>query len=69
MPIENLKDLKSILIPLFCVVPNGSARKRYIRQLHPKMSDELLDDTTELWYLGRMVEFIKKEELSIELQF
>jgi hypothetical protein len=27
------------------------------------MSDEL-DDTTELWYLGRMVEFIKKEELS-----
>jgi hypothetical protein len=22
--------------PLFCVVPNGSARKRYIRQLHPK---------------------------------
>jgi hypothetical protein len=29
-----------------------------------KMSEELLDDTTELWYIGRMVEFVKKEKLS-----
>jgi hypothetical protein len=26
-----------------------------------KMSEELLDDTTELWYIGRMVEFVKKK--------
>jgi hypothetical protein len=29
-----------------------------------KMSEELLDDTTELWYIGRMVEFVKKKKLS-----
>jgi hypothetical protein len=26
-----------------------------------KMSEELLDDTTELWYIGRMVEFVKRK--------
>jgi hypothetical protein len=29
-----------------------------------KMADELLDDNTELWYTGRLVEFINKEGLS-----
>jgi hypothetical protein len=29
-----------------------------------KMADELLDDNTELWYTGRLVEFIDKEGLS-----
>ena len=29
-----------------------------------KMSEELVDDTTELWYIGRMVEFIKRDGLS-----
>ena len=28
------------------------------------MTDELIDDTTELWLTGRLVEFIKKEGLS-----
>jgi hypothetical protein len=33
------------------------------------MSDELLDDTTELWYLGRMVEFIKKKKFRSNYNF
>jgi hypothetical protein len=33
------------------------------------MSEELLDDTTELWYIGRMVEFIKEELSDQEFNF
>ncbi|MBG6185948.1 MerR family transcriptional regulator [Flavobacterium sp. CAN_S2] len=65
MPIENLKDLKKhfdsiVFVSYLTVQPERDILDSYIK----KMSDELLDDTTELWYLGRMVEFIKKEELS-----
>ncbi|MFV8322422.1 MerR family transcriptional regulator [Flavobacterium sp. LS2R12] len=65
MPIENLKDLKKhfdsiVFVSYLTVQPEKDILDSYIQ----KMSDELLDDTTELWYLGRMVEFIKKEELS-----
>ncbi len=65
MPIENLKDLKKhfdsiVFVSYLTVQPERDIVDSYIQ----KMSDELLDDTTELWYLGRMVEFIKKEELS-----
>ena len=65
MPIENLKDLKKhfdsiVFVSYLTVQPERDILDSYIQ----KMSDELLDDTTELWYIGRMVEFIKKEELS-----
>ncbi|MGZ9735623.1 MerR family transcriptional regulator [Flavobacterium sp. GNP002] len=65
MPIENLKDLKKhfdsiVFVSYLTVQPERDIVDSYIQ----KMSDELLDDTTELWYLGRMVEFIKKDELS-----
>ncbi|MGO4905903.1 MerR family transcriptional regulator [Flavobacterium sp. W20_MBD1_R3] len=65
MPIENLKDLKKhfdsiIFVSYLTVQPERDQLDGYIQ----KMSDELLDETTELWYIGRMVEFIKKEELS-----
>ena len=65
MPIENLKDLKKhfdsiVFVSYLTVQPERDILDSYIQ----KMSDELLDETTELWYLGRMVEFIKKEELS-----
>lgn len=65
MPIENLKDLKKhfdsiVFVSYLTVQPERDILDSYMQ----KMSDELLDDTTELWYLGRMVEFIKKEELS-----
>jgi DNA-binding transcriptional MerR regulator len=65
MPIENLKDLKkhfdsTVFVSYLTVQPERDQLDGYIQ----KMSDELADETTELWYIGRMVEFIKKEELS-----
>lgn len=65
MPIENLKDLKKhfdsiVFVSYMTVQPERDAVHEYVT----KMSDELLDDTTELWFTGRLVEFIKKEELS-----
>ncbi|RTY87236.1 MerR family transcriptional regulator [Flavobacterium sp. RSP49] len=65
MPIENLKDLKKhfdsiIFVSYLTVQPERDQLDGYIQ----KMSDELVDDTTELWYIGRMIEFIKRDELS-----
>ncbi len=64
MPIENLKDLKKhfssiVFVSYMTVQPERDIVDSYVQ----KMADELLDDTTELWYIGRMVEFLKKEEL------
>ncbi|WP_158729353.1 MULTISPECIES: MerR family transcriptional regulator [unclassified Flavobacterium] len=64
MPIENLKDLKKhfnsiVYVSYMTVQPERDILDNYIQ----KMSEELLDDSTELWYIGRMVEFIKKDEL------
>ncbi|TDE07782.1 MerR family transcriptional regulator [Flavobacterium sandaracinum] len=64
MPIENLKDLKNhfdsvVFVSYLTVQPERDLLDGYLQ----KMSEELLDETTELWYIGRMVEFIKKEEL------
>jgi hypothetical protein len=51
MPIENLKDLKNILVLSFMYrtwqcKPERDVVDSYVQ----KMSEELLDDTTELWY-------------------
>lgn len=65
MPIENLKDLKKhfssiTFVSYMTVQPERDLVDNYVQ----KMSEELLDDTTELWYIGRMVEFVKKEKLA-----
>ena len=65
MPIDNLKDLKKhfnsiVFVSYMTVQPERDILDGYIK----KMSNELLDDTTELWYAGRLVEFINKEGLS-----
>lgn len=65
MPIENLKDLKKhfdsiVFVSYLTVQPERDILDDYIQ----KMSDELVDDKTHLWFTGRMVEFINKEELS-----
>ncbi|MFV5692268.1 MerR family transcriptional regulator [Flavobacterium sp. LT1R49] len=65
MPIENLKDLKKhfnsiVFISYLTVQPDRDSINEYVT----KMTDELVDDTTELWFTGRLVEFINKEELS-----
>ena len=65
MPINNLKDLKKhfnsiVFISYMTVQPERDMLDSYIQ----KMSVELLDDTTEVWFIGRLVEFIKKDGLS-----
>jgi len=65
MPIENLKDLKKhfdsiVFISYLTVQPERDILDDYIQ----RMSDELSDEHTELWYLGRLVEFIDRETLS-----
>jgi DNA-binding transcriptional MerR regulator len=65
MPIDNLKDLKKhfnsiVFVSYMTVQPERDILDGYIQ----KMSNELLDDSTELWYAGRLVEFINKEGLS-----
>jgi DNA-binding transcriptional MerR regulator len=65
MPIENLKDLKKhfdsiVFVSYMTVQPERDSVNEYVA----KMSEELIDENTELWYIGRMTEFVKKEELS-----
>ncbi|MBP6182143.1 MerR family transcriptional regulator [Flavobacterium sp.] len=65
MPIENLKDLKKhfnsiVFVSYLTVQPERDSINEYIA----KMTTELVDDNTELWFTGRLVEFINKEELS-----
>lgn len=65
MPIENLKDLKKhfdsiVFVSYMTVQPERDSVNEYVT----KMIDELVDDTTELWFTGRLTEFIKKEGLS-----
>ncbi|MFV7235855.1 MerR family transcriptional regulator [Flavobacterium sp. ZB4R12] len=65
MPIENLKDLKKhfnpiVFISYLTVQPERDSINEYVA----KMTEELVDDTTELWYIGRLVEFIKREGYS-----
>lgn len=65
MPISNLKDIKRhfnsiIFVSYLTVQPERDMLDGYIQ----KMAEELLDENTELWYAGRLVEFINKEGLS-----
>ena len=65
MPVDNLKHLKKhfdsiVYVSYLTVQPERDLLDGYIN----KMSEELVDDTTELWYIGRMVEFIKRDGLS-----
>ena len=65
MPIENLADLKKhfksiVFVSYLTVQPDKDTVNDYINQ----MIDELIDEDTELWYVGRMTEFIKKDGFS-----
>jgi hypothetical protein len=65
MPIENLKDLKKhfdsiVFVSYLTVQPDKDAINDYVI----KMKQELEDDTTQLWYIGRMVEHIDTSNLS-----
>src|SRR3970040_2789780 len=65
MPIENLKDLKKhfnsiVFVSYLTVQPERDSVNEYVA----KMTNELVDENTELWYIGGMTEFVHKEELS-----
>lgn len=65
MPIENLKDLKRhydaiVFVSYLTVQPERDSIDAYINE----MTSQLVDENTELWFTGRQVEFIQKENLS-----
>lgn len=65
MPIDNLKDLKKhfhsiVFVSYLTVQPERDAVNDYV----DKMAEELLDENTKLWYLGRLAELIEREEKS-----
>jgi DNA-binding transcriptional MerR regulator len=65
MPIENLKDLKRhfdaiVFVSYLTVQPERDSIDTYINE----MTSQLVDENTELWFTGRQVEFIQKENLS-----
>jgi DNA-binding transcriptional MerR regulator len=65
MPIDNLKDLKKhfhsiIFVSYLTVQPEKDLVNEYVG----KMAEELIDENTELWYLGRLAEFIERDGVS-----
>ena len=66
IPLDNLKDLKKYFnnvtfISYLTVEPNKEEINPYIKAIN----DEVLnDDNTELWLLGRMVDFIEPQNIS-----
>ena len=69
MPIEDLADLKKhfesiVFVSYLTVQPDKDAINDYVN----RMIAELVDDNTELWYVGRMVEFIKQDGFSDKIK-
>jgi DNA-binding transcriptional MerR regulator len=66
IPLDNLKDLKKYFnnvtfISYLTVEPNKEEINPYIKAIN----DEVLnDENTELWLLGRMVDFIESQNIS-----
>lgn len=65
MPIDNLKDLKKhfdniVYISYLTVQPD----KDFVNEYVDRMVADLLDDNTDLWYIGRMVDFITADKFS-----
>jgi DNA-binding transcriptional MerR regulator len=69
MPIENLADLKKhfksiVFVSYLTVQPDKDSVNEYVN----RMIQELMDEDTELWYVGRMVEFISKDDFSDKIK-
>lgn len=65
MPIENLREVKKhfdsiVFVSYLTVKPEPNDVDDYVSL----MIDELADDSTELWYLGRMVDYISEDKIS-----
>ena len=64
VPTESLKDLKRyfnniIYISYITVAPNKDEINDYVSTIN----NEILDETSEIWYIGRITEFINKSKL------
>lgn len=69
VPIESLTDLKKhfksiVFVSYLTVQPDKDAINDYVSQ----MIQELQGDTIELWYIGRMVEFIDKNKFENKIK-
>ncbi len=69
MPIENLVDLKKhfesiVFVSYLTVQPDKDSINDYVN----KMIAELVDENTELWYIGKMVEFIQQDGFSNKIK-
>ena len=69
VPIESLTDLKKhfesiVFVSYLTVQPDKEAINDYVNT----MITELGDENTELWYIGRMVEFIKQDRFSDKIK-
>tara|TARA_R110002124_G_scaffold45664_3_gene137797 strand:+ start:424 stop:1338 length:915 start_codon:yes stop_codon:yes gene_type:complete len=68
MPIESLKELKKhfesiVYVSFFTVQPDRTVINEYVQE----MTDVLLDDKTQLWLTGRLVEFLERKNLSEQI--
>lgn len=68
MPIEYLKDLKKhfesiVFVSYFTIQPTPDVVNEYVSQ----MKRELEDETTKLWYIGKMVEHIDSAIISARM--
>jgi DNA-binding transcriptional MerR regulator len=69
VPMESLKDIKKyfdniVYISYLTVEPNKDLVNNYVN----KINTEILDETSELWLLGRIVEFIDTTKLSTNIK-
>jgi hypothetical protein len=65
VPIDSLKDLKKYFdnITYICyttVEPDKNEINNYIQ----KLNEEILEDTSDLWFIGRMIENIDPKYLT-----
>lgn len=65
VPVENLKDLKKyfdkiVYVTYFTVEPNKFEIDNYIQ----KVNNEILNDNSELWILGRLIEYIDDTKIN-----
>ncbi len=65
MPIENLKELKKhyssiVYVSYLTIQPDRNTVNDYVKQ----MEAQLLDESTKLWFIGRMVEFIDSKNIA-----
>jgi hypothetical protein len=70
VPTDSLKDLKKyfdniVYVCYMTVEPEKANVTNYIKQIH----DEVLDETSELWLLGRMTEYADQKNHTSKISY